>query len=228
VHGFPSNSDYDYGADRPAPEPVVSRVSDASGQVVAVVSRNAYGALVLNTDRALFIDVDFEGTARPRGFWQSLFQRAPTAEQAALERVERAAQAYPAWVFRVYRTCAGLRLVLLNETLPGFEAGQLEVLDQFGSDPLYRKLCLGQRCYRARLTPKPWRMGLARPPRFPFASPDEQARFDTWLEGYEQSGQGYSTCIPLSTLGLGHASPTVGAILAAHDATAVRAQAPLA
>jgi hypothetical protein len=220
--------DYDYAGERPPPEPVLERVLDESGQVLAVVTRNAYGARVLNTDRALFIDVDFaEGP--PQGFFKSLFGKAPTPEQAALERVEQASHTYPGWAFRVYRTFAGLRLVLLNESLSGFEEQQLAVLDHFGSDPLYRKLCVAQRCFRARLTPKPWRMDLSRPPsRFPFSSPEESHRFDAWLARYEQSAAGYSACELRSNLGLGHPSRTVAAILAAHDAIAVRSGAPLA
>lgn len=227
--GFPPKGEYDYGGERPPPEPVLERVCDDSGQVVAVITRNGYGARVLNTDRALFIDVDFGPPQRSSGFFRSLFQKPPSPEQAALQRVEQAAQAYPGWAIRVYRTFAGLRLVLLNESLSGFEQHQLDVLDEFGSDPLYRRLCLAQRCFRARLTPKPWRLGLPPPPtRFPFSSAEERTRFDAWLQKYEQVSAGYAACRPLSTLGLGHTSPTVRAIVAAHDAVAVQDAGELA
>jgi hypothetical protein len=226
--GFPAKNDYDYGADRPAPEPIASRVRDTFGQDLAVITRNAYGALVLNTDRALFIDVDFGVAAPATGWLKALFQKPVTPERAALERVERALAAFPGWALRVYRTYAGLRLLLLTESLQGFEPRHLEVLDQFGSDPLYRKLCLAQRCFRARLTPKPWRVGLARPPRFPFATEKERARFDAWQRRYDEQSAKHASCQLLTTLGLGHPTETVRTIVAAHDALALREGAPLA
>src|SRR5262245_36925056 len=53
---------YLYG-DRPLREEVV-RPLDGNGSGGAVVTRNAYGCLVLNTAGALFVDVDLSGTAR--------------------------------------------------------------------------------------------------------------------------------------------------------------------
>lgn len=228
--GFLARNDYDYGGERPPAEPVLEQLRDATGAVVAVITRNGYGARVLNTERVLFIDVDLEPAAPPRGgFFAALFGKAKSAEQLALERIEEAAHAHPRWAFRVYRTRAGLRLVLLNETLSGFDDGHVAVLDLFGSDPLYQKLCVAQRCFRARLSPKPWRIGLPRPPaRFPFASSGERERFDAWLARYELKQAEFSTCQELTTLGLGHPTPVVSAVLAAHDAATLRAGTALA
>ncbi len=45
---------YQYG-DRPIPEPLIQQL-DAS----SVVTRNVYGALVLNVDHLMFVDIDRE------------------------------------------------------------------------------------------------------------------------------------------------------------------------
>ena len=47
---------YPYG-ERPLPEPVIETIGDS------VVTRNAYGALVLNADRMMFVDIDREEAA---------------------------------------------------------------------------------------------------------------------------------------------------------------------
>ena len=39
-----------------------------------------------------------------------------------------------------------------------------QVFDTLGADPPYRRLCRTQKCFLARLTPKPWRCGVAKPP----------------------------------------------------------------
>src|SRR5256885_12198457 len=61
--GVPLNR-YLYG-DRPLREEIVRTIKSAAGEETAIITRNVYGALVLNTRRAMFIDVDF-GAAEQR------------------------------------------------------------------------------------------------------------------------------------------------------------------
>src|SRR5258706_5178155 len=55
---------YLYG-DRPLPEPIVREFLDSTGATRAAVTRNAYGALVLNTRDMMFIDIDREEAHPP-------------------------------------------------------------------------------------------------------------------------------------------------------------------
>ena len=55
--GFSSRQRYPYG-ERPLPEPVIREFQNDSGDKSAVVTRNAYGALVLNANQLMFVDVD--------------------------------------------------------------------------------------------------------------------------------------------------------------------------
>ncbi|HTP07889.1 MAG TPA: hypothetical protein VMP08_06545, partial [Anaerolineae bacterium] len=59
-----------YGySERPLREEITQGVTNAVGNEVAIVTRNAYGALVLNAVNALFIDIDFvdKGTSGSAG-----------------------------------------------------------------------------------------------------------------------------------------------------------------
>src|SRR5262245_849393 len=49
---------YPYG-DRPLREEILQVLKNSAGQETAIVTRNAYGAQVLNAAKAMFIDIDF-------------------------------------------------------------------------------------------------------------------------------------------------------------------------
>src|SRR5205085_11212584 len=56
--GFARHEQYQYG-DRPLPEPVLGFFPGAA------ITRNAYGALVLNADEMMFVDIDRQGFPKP-------------------------------------------------------------------------------------------------------------------------------------------------------------------
>jgi hypothetical protein len=73
-----------------------------------------------------------------------------------------------------------------------------------GTDPWFVKLCLAQRSFRARLTPKPWRIGLKAPPgEFPRTDPALEEHFARWLQQYEAASLRFATCRYLETVGKG-------------------------
>jgi len=183
---------YSYGS-RPLREEIVQTVGDA------VVSRNLYGALVLNSPRAMFIDIDDDS---PR----------------ALDRVRRWASKHPDLGTRWYRTAAGLRGLVASRTFEPTSDEALALLGEVGSDPLYVKLCKAQASFRARLTPKPWRCALRPPPsRWPFEDAGDEARFRAWQQSYEQASGRYAVCKPVETLGPATVHDEVWPILALHD-----------
>ena len=53
---------YEYGC-VPLREEVMNKTEDEQGNTVAVVTRNRYGSLVLNAERAMFVDIDFPPVA---------------------------------------------------------------------------------------------------------------------------------------------------------------------
>src|SRR5437764_1228510 len=64
--GGAKSQKYLYG-DRPLPEQLVQEFRDGSGELSAVVTRNVYGALVLNARDLMFADIDREHSGSTHG-----------------------------------------------------------------------------------------------------------------------------------------------------------------
>jgi hypothetical protein len=144
-------------------EPVVSADSLYDLPDEAWLTVNHYNALVLNTSNLLIADVDF-GDERLSGYAgvEDYSQVIENLEQ--LELLDEEIMTFEKWKvaeqsYRVYRTHSGCRVVCTSKTFPWSEsAWHARRLMQFlRADPHYVLLCDTQKCYRARLTPKPWR-----------------------------------------------------------------------
>ena len=106
-----------------------------------------------------------------------------------------------------------------------------DIFQALGADPLYRKLCKTQKCYRARLTPKPWRceFGAGKPPRWPYANARAEKRFQKWEAEYQTASAGWATCTLVRQIGNSMIHPDVQHIVKLHDdATRVGSNLPLA
>jgi hypothetical protein len=99
-----------------------------------------------------------------------------------------------------------------------------------GTDEEFVKLCKAQDCFRARLTPKPWRVGLFEPKlNYPFETDEEAAQAEKWLADYDASKRGFATCEFLETIGDGFVHPNIIEILELHDSeTGAMSKLPLA
>jgi hypothetical protein len=74
------------------------------------------------------------------------------------------------------------------------------MMDEFNCDPLYTRLCIKQGCYRARLTPKPYRMSMrAFKVRFPRNGEDQE--FQEWLRNYESASRNFCVCKLMEQIG---------------------------
>jgi len=215
---------YGYG-ETPLREEVIRRFNDDQGQAVAAVVRNTYGSLVLNAAGVFFLDLDFPPVPvgeQIRHFFARLFGRSASSpiarrEEASLERLERFVAENRGWGLRVYRTFAGLRAVATHDLFDPAAPATVGVMEALGTDPLYIRLCKAQGCFRARLTPKPWRCGHgANVIRWPRDS-QQQERFEAWLTKYETVQEGYATCRFLKTLGDDRVHPQVASLLRLHD-----------
>src|SRR6202012_2804949 len=105
-----------YYPNRPFREQVLQEHKNSVGEVSAVVTRNSYGCLVLNTARVMFVDIDLPEPKPIGGFFQKLFGKPPaalpaTTQDGALEKIENWTRSHPEWGWRIYRTRAGLRLL---------------------------------------------------------------------------------------------------------------------
>ncbi|HPY32270.1 MAG TPA: hypothetical protein PLT00_08740 [Verrucomicrobiota bacterium] len=220
-----------YYPDRPFREPVLHEIKDAADEVSAVVTRNSYGCQVLNTARIMFVDVDLPEPKPAGGFLKRLFGSPTPAPKAsadnALAKVEMWTRQRPDWGWRIYRTRAGLRLLATHGLIAPESSEADGVFEALDADPLYRRLCQTQKCYRARLTPKPWRCGVTmKPERWPFADEKREKRFQRWLTNYENSAAHWAACQFIRRLGNPTVHPEVQSIIKLHDA-ATRAEADL-
>ena len=77
----------------------------------------------------------------------------------------------------------------------------------FDADRLYVSLCASQQCYRARLTPKPWRIGMRR------YSGDA-----SWVGDYDSRRRDYAVCRLVCAKGIRMDSPAI----ALHDEKTLR------
>jgi hypothetical protein len=256
--GDPKARQYGYG-DRPLPEPVIQELRDASGGLSGVITRNAYGALVLNTRDLMFVDIDREGSPAPVAAavqdiaqelisgLSSLFGKPkpptpppvqppvqPPAQHgfvmdSVVTEIQRVAERNNLSV-RIYKTAAGYRVLIFNMRFDPSSTQSETLLREFGSDALYIRLCKMQESFRARLTPKPWRLGMPQPPvSFPFEGANEEARFYEWVGKYTAASARFATCRFVAGFGSGPLDPGLQPLIAYHDReTKIGSPLPLA
>lgn len=219
----PRSAQYLYRLDRPAREEIVQELHDAAGEVTALITRNGYGALCLNCQDLMFVDLDF-GRPKPQPFklLMSLFGKkasapAPDSEAGILDRVRNWSAAHRYYAARLYRTAAGFRLAIVDQPMRAADPAAKAILEELGSDPLYRQLCEVQECFRARLTPKPWRMGVDMPQRFPLADATAEALQRDWLREYNEAAQRFATCQLVETFGSSNIDASLAPLVDLHD-----------
>jgi hypothetical protein len=213
--GEPFPGEYSYG-NRPPREEILQVLDGTTSEPLAMVTRNRYGAQVLNAARLLFLDIDLP----PQGFLQRVVRvfSAVSAENAALKKLREALQRYGRATFRIYRTAAGLRVMAIDRDFDPAGRDVLELMQATGTDPAFSRLCLAQRSFRARLTPKPWRCDSRLPPgQHPRPEGEPGRDFASWLAEYERASMRYATCRYLETVGGGSAKGGAKRLLELHD-----------
>jgi hypothetical protein len=233
--GREKRKDYEYH-DAPFREEVVRKI-DAGGTEIGVISRNRYGALVLNTSGVLFADIDFP-QIKSDGFVDALLSafsskrrmdKQKRQEALILDRLESWWLNHKSCSFRAYQTHSGFRIMFTDTVYDPKSSETKEILQALGSDPLYEKLTEKQECFRARLTPKPWRCGIRRPPNeFPWETRDAEDKYRQWEKAYHDKCTGYGTCILVKEYGSPAKDLTVSTILKLHDSLTLHQGKPLA
>jgi hypothetical protein len=178
-------------------EEILQVVDDKS-----IISRNRYGAQVLNVENLMIIDID-----KPKFELAGLFKRGPKdPKQKIFEMVRKLAASpkYNMFGFRIYETFQGARVIVLGRD---FDAGGdtvRNIMREFNADPLYALLCAKQNCFRARLTPKPSRMKM-KGYRVKYPRLEDEAKFQDWLKDYEYQSRNFSVCKFIEQAGASYA-----------------------
>lgn len=225
--GFPDA--YAYGS-RALREEILEELRDRGEAPEAVLTRNSYGSVVLNAARVLFVDVDVPPSPPGGGLARLFGSKKPSPDETTLARIREALQHDSGGSYRIYRTAAGYRVMATDRL---FEPGSPEserVMTALGADPSFVQLCKAQQSFRARLTPKPWRIGQSVPPsRFPRERPDDRAEFQAWLESYNRATEDHATCRFVDGIGWGRIHDDAARIVDLHDRmTKATSELPLA
>lgn len=139
----------------------------------------------------------------------------------ALRRVESFSKTHPEWHLRVYETPAGLRILAMHDVFDPASPQVAECFRQLHADPVYVRMCQNQRCFRARVSPKPWRIGISqhikpRPGYWP-VKPEHLPLRRQWVATYEEKARAYASCQYLRTYGSSHVHPAAETVRHLHD-----------
>ena len=258
----------------------------------AVVTRNLYGSLCINTPNVLFADIDFYNVhlkQRVSAFWTYIImilgclhyyftpnliynfswnvlgfelqyytakylneinpglllfglglllwliiksrnggpygsdkQRGEKSTAMAMAPIKEFSELYPDWHMRVYRTPAGLRVMVMHDVFNPNDPVVQEFFEALETDPLYVLMCTRQNCFRARVSPKPWRV---------LANDVEQklnqgvwpvgknllAERKAWVEAYDSAANSFASCHFIEEVGSGLVNEACEKLRQVHD-----------
>lgn len=176
-----------------------------------VITVCRYGALILNTTQYSIYDLD--------GYHKSMFDffgpmRQMSLKQRIVHKFKITAAKIPELgrSFRIYETSKGIRVIGKQYLDPGHKRF-LKIMLALCADYTYSILCIKQRCFRARLTPKPYRMKID---TFKVLSPleCETAQYQSWAAMYASEAQAFSVVKLIEAVGDDFANEPV---IAEHD-----------
>lgn len=209
---FEDSDSYAYSM-RDIAEEVVSELGPKTG-----ITRNAYGCLVLNTTEAFFADIDIKA---PGAIARLFGNSRAKVEMEHIARLKEWLQPRPSYGARIYRTAAGLRYLFTHAPL-GVTGETSGWLKELGADPLYTRLCGQQKCFRARLTPKPWRAECEKAPRIYPRNAEQENDF-------RKKSQSFASCKFVETAGSSSVHGDLAKLVKEHDrATRADENLPLA
>lgn len=181
----------------------------------SAITRNRYGAQVLNAENLMILDIDKPKSSGGglSGFFKKKDTRPPKEQIFDMVRELAVTPKYKDYGFRVYETYQGARVIVSGRDFDPRAAETKRTMDEFHCDPLYITLCIKQGCYRARLTPKPYRMKMQRY-KVQFPRPGEDPVFKQWLAEYERESRNFNTCRFIEQVG---ARYSVNEVVQLHD-----------
>ena len=180
-------------------EELLQKIDDHSA-----ITRNRYGAKVLNVENLMILDIDKPKPAA--GGLGGLFKKKDTRppKEQIFEMVRNLATTkYKDYAFRIYETYQGARVIVLGKEFDPRHSETKKMMDEFNCDPLYTMLCIKQGCYRARLTPKPSRMKF-RSYKVKYPREGDDVEFQRWVSEYESLSRNFSVCKFVEQVGASH------------------------
>ena len=186
---------------------------------IARITENRYGAEVLNANSVMFVDVDTAPEIPTKPDSAEDKSTAPLiSEDAANSLLDAFCVENPAFGFRVYKTFAGMRYICTSGQFDPTSKTVKAIFIRLNADQSYRALCKIQKCFRARLTPKPWRVIGLNGDRTCFRRMDfSNVSYTEFRLSYLTAIEGHSTCQYQRSVGNPIAHPSCLQIIAFHD-----------
>lgn len=209
---------------------------------IGIVTRNRYGAQILNTDTVLFMDWDVptrdlrEFAPKPQGFLATLRKTvlglSPAQDTAAQQAMETWVQTEKTKLetsilakikdldlgLRLYETRNGLRSIVTSSLFQPEDNVTQDLMTYLEVDKLYLQLCRIQGTFRARLSPKFWRIGIReRPPYKPPEDQKAQQVLQNWLAVYNSKSSSYATARFMGQFGANANHPIILETIDLHD-----------
>src|SRR5262249_24553763 len=129
-------------------------------------------------------------------------QRRIEASAVARQKIQRWATSNSGHSLRLYETAGGYRLLFTDGRFDPRSPKVESIFQSLSCDPMYRHLCQQQECFRARLSPKPWRCGCDHPPhQFPWRDSAAEDATRRWERDYAEKSMSYSVCRLLEAIG---------------------------
>ena len=178
----------------------------------SAITRNRYGAQVLNTENMMIMDIDKPKPAGLGGLFKKKDTRSPKEQIFEMVR-NLATTKYRDYGFRLYETYQGARVIVLGRDFDPRLDETKRMMQEFNCDPLYTILCIKQGCYRARLTPKPYRMKL-RGYKVKYPREGDENEYQNWLSEYESLSRDFSVCKLIEQVGI---SQYINDVVRLHD-----------
>jgi hypothetical protein len=148
--------------------------------------------------------------------WQKI---SGNPEQRARRRVDEFVKKHPDWLLRLYRTPAGFRVLVMHRKFHAHDSEVKNLFQSLHTDPVYARMCERQVCFRARVSPKPWRIGMSKhigPGVWP-VKVDYLSRRMAWVSEYDFMAQRYAACKFVAELGNGRSDSAIDAVRRLHD-----------
>lgn len=126
----------------------------------------------------------------------------------------------PSAHFRLYRTPMGYRVLAMHKTFDPATDEPFEILNSWKSDRIYIQMCKNQRCFRARVSPKPWRIGVGRLAPRPGVWPIKLERMpdrEKWVKHYSEKSKKFASCEFVVKIGSNIVDTKAEAVRVLHD-----------
>jgi hypothetical protein len=127
-------------------------------------------------------------------------QFAEQAMQSNLDKISLFIADNPKWGLRIYRTPAGMRIMVMHDVFLPSDPAIHNFFASVNCDPVYSLMCRRQECFRARVSPKPWRIGLEgedikiRPKGVWPIKVERMTERKKWIARYEKLAEEFASC----------------------------------